>query len=197
MIQPHVLTLVTEPTEEPVSVAEAKIHLRITNSAEDTSIGSLITASRQVAENATRRVFVTQTWEGRLDRFPRYDKGFEVPKPPLRSVSKIEYVDDDGVTQTLPSSDYQVDVHSLQGRVAPAFDKSWPTTRDDTLNAVIVTFEAGYGAAAAVPQAIKQAMLLHIGTLYEHREDTVIGLNAVPLPLAASRLLSPYIVETI
>lgn len=189
----YALSLVTAPAAEPVSRSEAKAHLRIEASVtdDDTLIDALIVAAREHVEDFTRRALVTQTWDLKLDAFP-CDAYIKVPLPRLQSVTSITYVDTAGTTQTWSSSDYQVDTASEPGRIAPAYGESWPDTRAGQLNAVTVRFVAGYGAASAVPQKIKQAMLLIIGHWYEHRENVVISAQAQEIPFAAEMLLWPY-----
>ena len=63
--------LVTAPAAEPLTLAEAKLHLRVDDTADDALIGALITAARQHAEHDTRRALVTQTWKLALDASPR------------------------------------------------------------------------------------------------------------------------------
>ena len=53
--------------------------------------------------------------------------------------------------------------------------------------AVQIRFVAGYGAAAAVPEDIKEAMLLIIGHLYAHREENH-DFELYEMPLGALRL---------
>lgn len=64
--------LVTPPSTEPVTLAEAKLHLRIETAMtdDDTYISALITAARQSAETITRRAFIIQVWRLVLDAFP-------------------------------------------------------------------------------------------------------------------------------
>lgn len=192
------LTLVTKPTEEPVTLDEAKAHLRVESTAEDALIQALIAAAREYAESVTGRQLVTATWDLKLDAFPADGAAIELPKAPLRSITSVTYVDTAGATQTWASGKYVVDAPSgpeaLPGRLAPAYGESYPATRD-TLNAVTIRFEAGYGTAADVPQAIKQAMLLHIGHLYENRQSVVVGAGAgaaIAVPQATDWLLAPY-----
>ncbi len=64
------LTLFTPPTAEPVSLEEAKRHLRVDGNDEDVDILGLITAAREQAERHTRRQLLTATWDLKLDRFP-------------------------------------------------------------------------------------------------------------------------------
>jgi uncharacterized phiE125 gp8 family phage protein len=181
--------LITAPAELPVTLTEAKEHLRVTVTDEDALILSLMYAATEWAEAFTNRKFITQTWELVLDEFP---KEFDVPNAPLASVTHIKYLDTDDAEQTLASAQYQVDAVSDPGRIVLDPDSSWPDI-SDKINAVTVRFVCGYGLAAAVPFAIKAAILLIVGHLFENRELVVIGtLPPQELPLSASALLAPY-----
>lgn len=181
-------TLVTPPAVEPITVAEAKSHLRVEISDDDTLIGNLVKAVRQHAETVLRRALITQTWDLFLDAFPSANGAIAVPLPPLQTVGSIKYVDANGITQTLSSAKYKVDVATAPARIVPAYDEDWPKTREE-INAVTVRFTAGYGAAGSnVPEKIRQAMLLVIGHWYENREEVVIGGAPAPIPFAAKSL---------
>lgn len=185
------LRLYTAPATEPLTASEAKAHLRVEHSTDDTLITALIVAARQHAEDFTGRALITQTWELYLDAFPDCDDDvLYVPLPRLVSVTSISYVDTDGVTQTWNSTNYLVDAKSEPARITPAYGVSWPTTRGQ-VNAVTMRFVAGYGAAVDVPQTIKQAMLLIIGHLYEHREQ-LTDFEVFLMPFAAETLLWPH-----
>lgn len=181
------LTTVTPPAAEPVSTADAKSHLRVDISDDDTLIDAMVEECREQAEDFLGRALVTQTLSLQLDGFPQV---IQVPRPPLQSVSSITYIDSDGATQTLDSSKYRVDTKSEPGRITPAFGEVWPSTRFVT-GAVTVQFVAGYGAAADVPKRFKRAILLAVGHLYENREDTIIGTSAIELPQNSRWLLWP------
>lgn len=181
-----------DATLEPVTTSQAKAHMRITDTAEDSYIESLITAARQHAEHLTERAFITQTWTMTLDRFPDYFGDIRLPKPLLISVSSITYVDLEGTTQTLSSSLYEVDARSQPGRIRPAYGQAWPSTREQ-LNAVTITYTAGYGAtAASVPTAIKQAIMIVVAHWFEHREPVITGTIVAEVPMSATALLGPY-----
>ena len=182
------LKLVTAPTEEPVSLADAKLHLRVDGTTDDTLITALIVAARKWAEEYTGRQFVTATWDWFLDGFC---PSFSVPLPPLQSVTSIKYLDTTGTEQTLASSTYRVDAVSEPGRIALDYGKSWPSTHP-VINAVTVRFVAGYGAAAAVPEPIRQAILILIGELYEQRQESIIGNIQSSVPFGVRALLTPY-----
>lgn len=185
------ITLITAPTVEPVTLAEAKLHLRVDHADEDSHIRSLIIAAREHAQNATSRAFVGQTWRLSMDCFPDV---IRTPRPPLTSVTSIAYTDTAGASQTLSASAYTVDTYSEPGRIVPAFGQSWPATRDIP-NAVIVTYVAGYGAGAAadVPQPIRQAILLLVGHWYANREGVLTGTISKEIEFAVSALLAPYV----
>ena len=185
--------LVTAPVAEPISVIEAKDHLRVTDGAEDALITALITAARQSIEGrfgSLGRALMTQTWDWFLDGFPASGAPMEVPFPPLQSVTSITYTDDAGASQTWASSKYSVNTKSLIGLIAPAYGESYPSTRA-MMNAVTVRFVAGFGAGADVPMPIRQAMLLQIGHMYEQRETHVFGATVEMLP-TVKNLLAPY-----
>lgn len=168
------LSLVTAPAEEPVTLAEAKVQCRVDAdiTADDALITALIVAARERAEHDTGRALVTQTRRYTLDRFPCW--GLKLPRPPLQSVESITYIDTVGAEQTLDAAEYRVITDRLTGLVAPVHGGEWPATRA-TENAVAVTYVAGYGAAAAVPQAIKQWILAAVATLYGQREALVMS----------------------
>ncbi|MCR4301083.1 MAG: head-tail connector protein [Sulfuricaulis sp.] len=183
------LSIVTVPAQEPIARAEAKLHLRETDSGQDARIDGLIVAARQWTEEYLRRVLIERTLDLSLDAFP---VEFSVPRPPLISVTSITYMDTDGATQVLATSGYRVDAVSEPGRITPAYGESWPSIRPVT-NAVVLRFKAGYGtAAASVPEPIRQAMLLLIGEMYERREQGIIGSNVGTIPFGVHELLSTY-----
>lgn len=166
-----------------------------TNTTGDPIVNALIETAREDAENFTKRALITQTWDLNLDTFPTV---IRIPKPPLVSVTHVKYYDTTGTLQTFSSSSYIVDAPAgpqcLEGCISLAPNQSWPSIQTRK-NAVTVRFVAGYGAASAVPESIKQAMKLMIGHLYENRESVVItdrGSIVQEMPQAAQWLLGPY-----
>ena len=193
------LQLVTAPSDEPLSLTQVKDHLHVTGNADDDYLRALITAARLQAEASTHRALMTQTWDWFLDDFPSEDI-FCVPRPPLQSITSITYLDAvAGATQTWATTEYDtdapatialIDEFAAPGRIALAFGVTYPATRTE-INSVTVRFVAGYGADQDVPAAIRQGMLLAIGSLYEHREDVVTGTGqlATALPMHTSKAL--------
>ena len=179
--------IVTEPTVEPITTAEAKLYLKVDISDEDALIAELIKAARIMAENYTGRQLVTATWELYLDEFPEV---IELYRCPVGSVTSIKYYDSDNVLQTLSTDYYTVDAVSQPARIAEAPDYAWPST-EDRVNAVIVKYDAGYGLAASVPEPFKVAIKLTVGHLYETRQD-VTKDKMHELPLGAKHILNFY-----
>lgn len=175
--------VLTPPAEEPVSLAEAKEHLRVDISAEDALIQRLITDAREWAERYTRRRLVTQTLRMTLDDFPRlqseYDYAVKLPGGRVQSITQVRYLSTSGTLTTLDSSLYVLlgRDQDRTARLLPIYDTTWPATRDFP-EAVQVDYVAGYGAASAVPAAIRQTMLLHVGWHFEHREPGSFGAMA-------------------
>ncbi len=179
---------VVGPTEEPVTLAEAKTHLRVDHDADDTLIMGLIATARRSCEFGARRSFVTQTREMALCAWPPAS-GFKLPMPPLQSVESITYLDEAGATHTVTASDYRVYTNVEPGIVALKSNTAWPSATLAVGPSITVRYVAGYGLASAVPDDYKSAMLLMIGHLYENREAVITGTIATVLPMAVASLL--------
>lgn len=179
----------TDATVEPVTIAEAMQHLLVENTEDQAYIGGLIKKARLSVERRFSRQLVTATWKAYADDFPPC---IELRITPVIAVSAITYTDTGGTTQTLAASSYQVDAAcpNQPGRILPAYGCSWPSIRGDTLNAVCVTFTAGYGAtAAAVPEDVKHWILATVGHWYRFREPVITGTIATEIPGYLDNLL--------
>jgi uncharacterized phiE125 gp8 family phage protein len=198
------LSLVTGPTTEPLSLAEVKAHLRLDSTSdpsptEDVELAAWITAARQYVETFTHRACITQTWDLKLDGFP-CDAAIVLPNPPLISITTatglvVTYTATTGTLTTWAEANYTVDApagpEAGRGSLRPAYGVFYPSTRD-VVNAVTVRFVAGYGAANTVPAGIKAAMKLLIGHWWANREAVNIGNSTSELPLAVASLLWPF-----
>ena len=161
---------------------------------EDDQISAWITAAREYCEKITGRALATQTIEAYMDGFP-YRSEFELPRPPLQSVTSVKYKDSDGDETTMTAdTDYIVDTDRDVGRVVLPYGKTWPSFTAYTVNPIKVRYVAGYYASNLIPKSIKQAMLLLVGYWYDNREAVLTGQGAVSkkLELAADSLLSLY-----
>lgn len=181
------LVRTVDPATEPVSLTEAKDHLRVEFADDDTLISSLIGTARMYCERWHHRAYITQSFKLTLDCFPS-KRSIVLLRPPIQSVSSITYYDQNGVQQTLDSSKYSVDTVSEPGRVCLAPGESdWPSTQADRKgDTVEITFVAGYGDPEDVPQDIRTAVLMMLGHLYENREaSSVVLLSKVPFSVDA------------
>lgn len=149
----------------PITRDVVKSHLRITHDAADDDIDQMILAATAICEDYHRRIYVSRQLTKVFDKFPAV---IEPPGCPLVSVDSIAYVDEAGDPQTLNASLYEVDTAKEPGRVVPAYGQSWPATRGP-LNAVTVTYTAGYGQAADVPDIAKIAIKMLVAHLYYNR----------------------------
>jgi len=181
--------LVTGPIEEPLTLEDAKAHLRVDGDAEDVLITALIRAAREQVEHETGRAMMTQTWDVSFDAWPAEDV-VELPVPPVQSISSVSYVDGSGTTQTWSSAQWSLDASGIESRLVLGYGLTWPVARDQR-NAITVRCVCGYSSAEAVPQALKQWMLLAIARMFELREPVVVGQAATELGFV-DRLLDPY-----
>jgi len=186
-VQYRSLTRQTAPAVEPVTLAEAKAHLRVDTSDDDTYIGTLITAAREWCEQYLDRTLVHTQWVMRFDKFP--DSGIEpveLPRPPMvlsgtATAVTVTFTQEAGPTSTYSTAEYRVDRNATPGAILPIYGSTWTPHRQDD-NAISVTWWAGYGATgSSVPAAIRHAMLMLIGTWYERRASAYnAGGSEVP-----------------
>lgn len=184
------------PPVEPITLTEAKAHLRYDLSDEDDLVEALIVSARQWCEEYTRRKFITQTVSHTLDTFPC--GVWELQGGNVQSISSITYIDAAGDPQIMPASDYISELTQLPARVEPAPGEAWPATQR-RIGAATITYVVGYEPelgsptdyAAAVPRPIRHAMLMLLAHMFENREAVAYG-NPSEMPLAVEPLLQPY-----
>ena len=190
------LTRQTAPAVEPVTLAEAKAHLRVDTSDDDTYIATLIKAAREWCEEYLDRTLVSTQWVLRLDRF--HAGGTEdiaIPRPPMAATGTattvvVTYTLESGTTATLSTSQYRVDRSSTPGAVRTLYGGNWPPALEDE-GSVSVTYWAGYGPSGSdTPAAIRHAILMLVGHWYENRGAVLVGSISKPLEFAVESLLS-------
>ncbi|MGC4075425.1 MAG: head-tail connector protein, partial [Rubrivivax sp.] len=172
------LRLVSPPADPCVTLAEAKLHLRVDASDDDALITSLVVASTQEAEHTLGRALMTQAWQLVLDSF--FDPGIGpfaqavsplcLSKPPVSAVTSVTYAQaSDGTDATVDAGDYRLVTGEYASYLYPAYGKSWPAPRA-IAGAVRVDFVTGVASAANVPELVKAWIKLRVGTLYECRQ---------------------------
>ena len=177
----------SNPSNEPITLAEAKQHLRVDISDDDAYIGSLISVARRAAEDRTERTFITTTWKLTLDEFP---EAIILPMPPILAISSVIYNNRSNQQVALASTDWFLDSDSEPGWLVPAINKAWPLTLG--INSVAVTYTAGYGVTAeSVPMPIRQWILLAVGDMYDQFRSLSAEKPVVPQNFADA-LLDPY-----
>lgn len=147
-----ILYLKTAPVTEPVTTTEAKAHLRVDISDDDTLIGGLVTAARRWVEGVTGIIMVTQTWNYYLDRFPD-SATICLPIGPVSSITSLKYTLVAGTVSTLSASDYTTDLASMPARITLKSAKSWPTEELQIIKGIDIEFVAGYGSASGLVAA--------------------------------------------
>lgn len=201
--------LITPRGSDPVTLAEAKLHLRIDATDEDAQTTSQITAACDDAEHIMGRALLPQTWQLALDSFwdPSYYNApvpitvdlirgtsfttgaaaINLQKPPVTSITSIKYIDVNGALQTMSPANYQlVAASDYTARVVPVYGQLWPSTRGQP-EAVLIQFVCGYADAAHVPAMIKHAIKLIVGAMYRYKDPT-----DSPDYMAAMRCLDRY-----
>ena len=188
------VTRATGPAVEPLTVAEAKLHLRVDISDDDAYIGTLITAAREWVENYLDRTLITTQLILRAAEFPTEE--LELARPPMvasgtATAVVITYTLADTTTATLSTALYRVDRTSTPGNVAPIINGTWPSDVIEDANAVAVTYWAGYGpTSASVPATIRHACLMLIGHWYDRRSAVPTGTISKPIEFAVESLLA-------
>jgi uncharacterized phiE125 gp8 family phage protein len=186
------LSIYAEPAMEPITLGEAKTHLRVDFADDDDYITGLITAARMITEERTFRALITQTWDYTLDCFPP-NLVIKIPKPKLQSVISVTYTDMIGIDHIFDPANYIVDTKSKPGRISLGYNKLWPVTILQPISGVCIRFVAGYGNAAAVPAPLIHAMKYLISQWYEVREPLILSRSQLmPIPMTFDFLIGPY-----
>ncbi len=174
------------------TTAQAKAHLKVDVTEDDTIIDNIILAATQSCEIFTNQYFIdtvvtqySDTWDG----------FYRLYKSPVSAITHVKYYDSDDSLQTLASSNYILDGTSKPARIGIAIDGELPNL-SNRINAVEVKYTVGYGAESTdVPEGIRQAVLLTIGNWYENRQSVITGRTATELPLSSQYLLEQYKIQ--
>lgn len=185
------LVMTSAPALEPVSLAEAKAHLRIDHTLEDALIQSLIITSRLHIEAALGLALITQSWSFFADRWPKAQR-LVMPMRPVQAIASVRLWKIDGTSMQLPGQAFFLDGQGLPARLVWQGNGP-PTDPERTVNGIEVAFTAGFGAAPTdVPATIRHALLLLVAHWYENREPVEIGAEHSAIPAMVSDLLMPY-----
>ena len=179
-----------QPVSEPVSLAEAKAHLRVTASDENDLITALIVAARQYCENLSGRTLAPRNFLQTMDRFPDGGGDITLRRSPVTAVATVYYYSLE-TTNTLmaPNTDYRLDLQQIPARIRLPLGTTLWKNAYITDDAVRITYTAG---AASAPTAAKQTILLLVGHWFENRESVVIGGGGREIDCTVSSLMDSF-----
>ncbi len=179
------LTLITGPATEPVTLADAKLHLRVDGTVEDALIQTLISAARLTLEAHGNLAMINQTWALRLDRWPG-----SVVSLPIGPVSAVQAIFVDGIAL---ANEAYVLVPGGDARIARADNAPWRAP-SGLAGGIEIRFDAGFGPEGTdVPRHLHHAILMLVAEWFENREaGSRVEAGHATLPPAVMRLISPY-----
>jgi uncharacterized phiE125 gp8 family phage protein len=184
------LVMTSGPSLEPVTVSEAKAHLRLDSAAEDLLIASLILTSRLHIETALGLALISQAWTVTFDGWPGGD-AVALPLRPVQSIEEVRVRDASGDAAVLDPASYALDGQGVPARFIWR-GAVWPAPQQK-LCGIEIDAVAGFGDAAAdVPEPIRHAVLLLVAHWYERRDPIEIGATGTAIPRPVSELLAPY-----
>lgn len=176
------------PQAEPLTLAEARAHLRLDGGDEDALLQALIVTARQHLERETGLCLLSQSWRLYLDRWPA-DGIVRILRSPLQTVQSIAVYDAGGAAAEVSLEDYLLD-----GAARPA--RLWLRQRlapGRAMNGIEIDFTAGYGEAGTdVPDTLKRAMLLHVGHMFAFRGVISPEQQPAGIPDGYERLVGPF-----
>jgi uncharacterized phiE125 gp8 family phage protein len=201
------IRVIAAPAVEPVTLFEAKVHLRVDTDAEDVLLAALIRAARVRCEQFTHRAFVTQTIRYTMDTLPEIDGDWltpertlwadvELPRPPFQALVSVSYADHNGTDYALAADGYRVSPGGdeparlmLRGPILSAVAREF--------DALCFEYRAGYGDRGVdVPDPLRHAILVTVAGMYEDREGGTVPTGTAsgeaPLPPLARQLMAGY-----
>jgi uncharacterized phiE125 gp8 family phage protein len=185
------LILTGGPVIEPITLADAKLHLRVDSNTEDALIASLILTSRMHIEATLDLALITQSWSYFTDAWPA-DPVMRLPMRPVQAITALRQYAADGSYETIAPNRYILDGTGPPARLvrrdAPSFVKPGRAA-----NGIEIAFTAGYGNTAAdVPAAIRQSILLLVAHWYDNRDVASASTQPAGIPALITDLLNPY-----
>ncbi|MEZ5810877.1 MAG: head-tail connector protein [Rhizobiaceae bacterium] len=176
------------PAVEPVTLADAKAHLRVDHASEDTLITGLVAAARDHVERQTGLALIDQDWRLALDRWPATGI-IPLGRHPVSVVLSVTVYDGDGGASPVDPAGYQLDAHSRPARLL--VHERPPAGL--CMNGIEIDFRAGFGAAGTdVPDLVKRAMLMLVAHWYEFRGSHGAEAQPVSVPAGFDRLVAGY-----
>lgn len=178
----------TQPEIEPITLADAKLHLRVDFTTDDALINGLIQAAREHAEDILGRALISRVVRATIDGIP--GREIVLPLSPVIDVRSILFYDTLDVSTLVATTDYLVDTDAWDGRIVLNDDSDWPDIDYREAKTVVIEYDAGYSSVASeIPAKFRSAILLMVAHWYTHREETTQGQQVYEIPMGAQRLL--------
>ena len=179
--------LLAGPAEEPVSLGEAKVFLRVDDALEDALITTLIGAARLHVEGVTGQALLAQSWRVVLDIWPE-DRTVRLPVTPFISVTEITAYDEGGGAHPVPLAQFRSAPDRL---LLPSAVGGMPLLRER--QGIEIDYVAGYGTEPGdVPADLRQAMLVLVAYWYEHRDAVIVAGSGAVVPTGFDRLVTQH-----
>ena len=178
-----------EPLSEPVTLAEAKAHIRVDDDNSNTLITALIVAARQFVESFSGRTLAQRSFTQTMEYFPDGGMDIVLRRSPVKSITSVKYYDSTGADITMVvGTDYRVDTTVIPARIRTPLLKLWVrgATADDCVRIVYVA------GADNAPTAAKQTILLLVGHWYENRESVTVGATSKIVDQTVNALMDSY-----
>ncbi len=183
--------LITPPAAEPITLAEAKSHLRLDDTNEDTLLAALIRSAREHLERATGLSLITQTWRLYLDSIPE-DGVIQIARGPVQTIESLTLYDASGEELSLPLTGHILDGHARPARLV----LGRAVSAGQHINGIEIDFSAGFGESGAeVPDTLKRAMLMHVAQMFSFRGTVAVDDQPADIPAGYDRLIAPFMVR--
>jgi len=148
----------------PVTLAVMKSYLKVTATADDKLIQSMIDAATKWGEKYTGRDFRAITWELLLDGFT--DR-IELRRDPVDSIITVKHLVSASLV-TVDAPTYYLKKLTQSSEVLLNEDQEWPTDTDDREQAIEIRFvTTGYQCQDSIIEAVER----HVAWWYRNRGD--------------------------
>jgi uncharacterized phiE125 gp8 family phage protein len=159
-------------------LADAKLHLRVTHTDEDSLIGSLRDAAIAHVERVSGVALAEADYRWTMRAFPTR---VDLPMRPVTELGDVTYHDEDGTATTY------ADARLVENSVYASLTEGWPYAN----GYAAVEFTAGLTSPDDEPDLLAAVKLL-LAHLYENRGAVSVGDIATELPLGVAALIGTH-----
>lgn len=178
----------TAPSAEPVTLADAKQHLKLDHDSEDDLIEGLIRAAREEVEASTGLALIDQSWRLTLDRIP-VTKVVRIACHPIKEILSVTAFGADGEGALVDPATYMLDRHARPARL-------WFSQRPEArrqMNGIEIDLTVGFGEAGPdVPDTLRRAVLVLVAHWFEFRAALGAESQPVSFPTGYDRMIAPW-----